>query len=450
MTITATYSPEDNKIRLYASTRLDAETFARVKAAGFSWAPKQELFVAPKWSPSREDLAIELAGEIEPEEMTLAERAQAKAERLDGLAAKRASDANAFRRAAEQIGERFAHGQPILVGHHSERRARKDHERMIAADGKAAKAHNLVGYWLYRAEGVEAHANHKNRGDVRARRIKTLLAELRDIQRDVNHAFLCLRLWERVTDPEMIRKAVGSALATGSLAPMGVYSDLHAEKITPEEARARCIASAEAVAGSSKRRRYIEHTLNRLSYERELLGPVRRYQGEITPVLLQIFAREHGAHKPAGKNVDGETFTLESAVPFPLHLGSGTLLEMTADEWRDLMQSVGYEVPAKTEGPPPILNFRAETVQAVSRNFDRTPCIYRQIALSKAEFGAIHEDGKWVQKSVCGEFRFRTAPDPTHTGPRYSAPRVAVFLTDSKVHAAPESLALADKAESVE
>lgn len=99
-TYTATYSPEDNKLRLYASSRLDAETYERVKAAGFVWAPKQELFVAPKWSPRREDLLIELAGEIEPEEMTLAERAQAKAERLDNLAHKRHREANAFNRAA--------------------------------------------------------------------------------------------------------------------------------------------------------------------------------------------------------------------------------------------------------------------------------------------------------------------------------------------------------------
>ena len=30
----ATYSPEDNKLRLYPDERLDAETYARVKAAG--------------------------------------------------------------------------------------------------------------------------------------------------------------------------------------------------------------------------------------------------------------------------------------------------------------------------------------------------------------------------------------------------------------------------------
>src|SRR5690554_3404611 len=102
-TFTATYSPEDNKLRLYASSRLDAETYQRVKSAGFVWAPKQELFVAPKWTPGREDLLVELAGEIEPEEMTLVERAQAKAERLDALARKRHREANAFQRAAQQL-----------------------------------------------------------------------------------------------------------------------------------------------------------------------------------------------------------------------------------------------------------------------------------------------------------------------------------------------------------
>lgn len=81
--ITATYSVEDNKLRLYSTTRLDQETYEKIKALGFKWAPKQELFVAPKWTPRREDLCIELAGEIEPEETTLAERAEAKAARID-------------------------------------------------------------------------------------------------------------------------------------------------------------------------------------------------------------------------------------------------------------------------------------------------------------------------------------------------------------------------------
>jgi hypothetical protein len=48
-----------------------------VKAAGFRWAPKQDLFVAPMWTPAREDLLIELCGEIDDEDTSLVERGDA-------------------------------------------------------------------------------------------------------------------------------------------------------------------------------------------------------------------------------------------------------------------------------------------------------------------------------------------------------------------------------------
>jgi hypothetical protein len=35
----ATYSPEDNKLRLYSVYRLDSDLYARVREAGFRWAP---------------------------------------------------------------------------------------------------------------------------------------------------------------------------------------------------------------------------------------------------------------------------------------------------------------------------------------------------------------------------------------------------------------------------
>ena len=68
MTYIATYSPDENKLRLYSSTRLDRDLYARVRGAGFIYAPKQELFVAPMWTPEREDLLIELWGENPPQE----------------------------------------------------------------------------------------------------------------------------------------------------------------------------------------------------------------------------------------------------------------------------------------------------------------------------------------------------------------------------------------------
>jgi hypothetical protein len=90
MELTATYSPDDNKLRLYPEGRLDRETYARVKAAGFAWAPKQELFVAPTWTPDREDLLKELCGTIGDEEKSLVQRAEERAERFEDYSERRA------------------------------------------------------------------------------------------------------------------------------------------------------------------------------------------------------------------------------------------------------------------------------------------------------------------------------------------------------------------------
>ena len=59
-TLSATYDPGDNKLRLRSLDRLDEETYARVRAAGFIFAPKQDLFVAPSWTPELEDLLLGL------------------------------------------------------------------------------------------------------------------------------------------------------------------------------------------------------------------------------------------------------------------------------------------------------------------------------------------------------------------------------------------------------
>lgn len=440
ITIEATYSAEDNKLRLYASSRLDEETFARVKAAGFKWAPKQELFVAPMWTPEREDLAIELAGEIEPEGTTMAERAQAKADRLEALADKRERQANAYSRAADELSEAFYMGQPILVGHHSERKARKTQERIHSNMDKAVKATRAIEYWQHKAASVEAHANRKNRNDVRARRIKTLLKDLRDFQRTLNHYALVLDFWTRNDKPEQIKAVIerGIALKTGDLIPWR----MDREGKTPEQIREAAMEHARHVLSNPKRHRWIDHTLGRLSYERAMLGEVERFEGELTPVILQTFAREHGAHKPKAAKVDADLFTLESSAPLPLHIGDGKTLELSGDEWRDLMQSAGYEVPAPKKAPPPILNFRAPHVVGLRPWNGARPEAFDQVEMTKEEYAAINPDNRWVMPSACGQFRFRVGPDPKCTRPAYQRRRVAVFLTDSKQHPAPDGLGM--------
>lgn len=444
-TISATYSPEDNKIRLYASTRLDAETFERVKAAGFHWAPKQELFVAPKWTPDREDLAVELAGEIEPEEMTLAERAAIKADRLDNLAEKRHGEAVSLNQRAEDLSQSFYMGQPILIGHHSERKARKTKERMDSAQGAAIKAEKAANYWLYRATGVERFANMKNNPRTRAGRIKTLLAELRDLQRGINAAHGALEIWDKFTTDEQIRFALGCMSSEMTLAGWTTYSAVDKGDMTPTAARLGAIERANLVISGPKRRRWIDHLLSRLAFERSMLGDVPRYDDELTPVIIQAFAREHGAEKPKCTIAEDGYFLLESPVPLPAHIASECYLELSDDEWRDVMQACGYIVPAKKDAAPPILNLDVAEIQAKSRaSWRGAPEIEFMpvMRVTKAQYSAVGAEYRGTRLSACGTFKFKVASarrlGDTSASAQWNF--VAVFLTDSKAHPLPESM----------
>ena len=371
---TATYSPEDNKIRIYASSRLDAETYARVKEAGFKWAPKQELFVAPRWTPQREDLAIELAGEIEAEEMTLVERAAMKAERLEGLADKRHAQSNAFARRADELSQAFYMGQPILVGHHSERGAHKTQERMHSAMTASVKAEKAAGYWLGRASSAEHYASRKSDPRVRANRIKTLLAELRDLQRGINRAHAALAIWEEITTDEQVRHALGNRDSRELWSGYDLSYKVDKGEITPADARQQCIDGATVAINGPNRRRWIEHILHRLAFERSMLGDLPRYDGELTPVIIQAFIREHGAESPKCTAIAGDVFRLESPVPLPAHIASASSLELSEGDWRDLMQACGYTVPEKkarrASGKPdavPLINPSREQAEQLQR-----------------------------------------------------------------------------------
>lgn len=196
MDYTATYSPEDNKLRLYSLGRLPSDLYARVRAAGFIYAPKQELFVAPMWTPDREDLLLELCGEIGDEDKSLVERAEERADRFRDYSHARAEDADQAHKAVAAIADNIPLGQPILVGHHSERRARKDAERIENGMRRAVKMWETSEYWKDRARGAIGAAKYKERPDVRARRIKKLEAEKRGYERYKAKAQQGLRFWE--------------------------------------------------------------------------------------------------------------------------------------------------------------------------------------------------------------------------------------------------------------
>lgn len=192
---TATYSPEDNKLRLYSFARLGKEDYERFKAAGFKWAPRQELFVAPMWTPGRADLLTETCGDIGDEDTSLVDRAEDRAERFDGYSDKRSADAQAASDGVKAITDGIPFGQPILVGHHSERHARRDAQRIESGMRKTIKMWETSEYWTRRAAGALHHAKYKERPDVRQRRIKKLEATKRKEQKYIKEATALKALW---------------------------------------------------------------------------------------------------------------------------------------------------------------------------------------------------------------------------------------------------------------
>jgi hypothetical protein len=273
--ITATYSPEDNKIRLYATERLDAETYARVKAAGNAWVPKQGLFYAPAWTPQREDLALELAGEIGDEDKSLVERAEERADRFDGYAGRREQDAVSAERSASAIADGIPLGQPILIGHHSQRRAERDAEKIQDATWRAVKMWETSAYWLRRAEGAIAAAKYKEQPEVRVRRIKTIEADRRRQERVVAESTKLAALWEKAGE---ITLEVALSIAgydhirvrePGKSDWSSLWDKLKEGSMSPLDARARALKAHERSIAWAER--WIAHYDNRLAYERAML-----------------------------------------------------------------------------------------------------------------------------------------------------------------------------------
>ncbi|EOO8316271.1 DUF3560 domain-containing protein, partial [Escherichia coli] len=292
----ATYSPDDNKLRLYAVSRLDPETYKKVHDAGFRWAPKQALFVAPAWTPGREDVLLSLAGEIEDEDSTLAERQEARAERFTGYSGKRASESAQALDEVERLAAMIPPGQPILVGHHSERRARRDAQRIENGMKRAVMLFERAEYWEERGRSALLHAKYKERPDVRWRRIKKIEADLRKAEKTIAQSQKYLTMWRAESLDLNMAKLISSHDHISACFPLDTYprpaeksqyegsrslwSALDDDIITTEQAREIAIRCHERQI--QHQQRWVNHYQNRLNYERAMLdesgGVVTRTQ----------------------------------------------------------------------------------------------------------------------------------------------------------------------------
>lgn len=171
---TATYCPEDNKLRLYVG-RVPKEEYLALRAEGWTSTPKQDCDFAATWTPERRDRALAYAGIIEDEDMSPEERAADRAERFAGYREKRLDEAVGH-------ADRYDAG-PSVHGYQSKARAVRAADRHDRIAGKAVDAWDKAEYWQRRTAGVIRHALYSSSPSVRMGRIKTLESDIRKAEK---------------------------------------------------------------------------------------------------------------------------------------------------------------------------------------------------------------------------------------------------------------------------
>ncbi|MGW2882552.1 DUF3560 domain-containing protein [Streptomyces sp. NPDC001233] len=111
------------------------------------------------------------------------ERAEGRAERFSGYADNAAARSDSAYQHGHQIADGIPMGQPILVGHHSERRARRDVERMDHAMRTSISEGEKASYWSGRQRAAEGYEQFRKAPRRTLRRIERLQADLRRVQR---------------------------------------------------------------------------------------------------------------------------------------------------------------------------------------------------------------------------------------------------------------------------
>lgn len=171
----ATYTPEDNKLRLYVG-RVPRDQYDALRAEGWTATPKQSCDFAAVWTVDRKQTAISFAGIIEDEDQGPEDRAADRAERFAGYRDKRLDEATGH-------ADRYDAG-PQVHGYQSAARGERAAARHDRQAGRAVDAWSKAEYWTTRTAGVISHALHLSSPSVRMGRIKTLEAELRKAEAD--------------------------------------------------------------------------------------------------------------------------------------------------------------------------------------------------------------------------------------------------------------------------
>lgn len=444
--MTATYSPQDDKLRLYPASRLDDATYQRVKAQKMQWAPKQQCFYAV-WSTTREDLLLDLCGHIDAEESTREERAADRAARFENYSAKRESEAKQAQNAVDDIAKFIVPGQPILVGHHSERRHRRDIQRMQDGMGKAANLWKTASYWQDRAAASLAHARYLEKPDVRYRRIKKLEAEKRKHEKTIKGQQTGLEKW---SDPDLTRETAltlanyerlfeiyVSVCYTLEKYPrdhdtyegkQSIYHGLERNIIDEKKAAEIMIRLFEQ--SITRNARWIEHLENRIAYEKAMLGEEATKEGGALTESQKWDIQPGGFITASRSYYSGERLPVLRVTKKNGIMQSVSVQSRWGKRIISAEEVTSYDPPTmesaaavkKATAKPPVVNHPGEGFKKMTR----------------AEWADIHQNYKDVRlvraTAEHGPYRYRSAMW-SENGRTVSGP---VFITDQKVVEVPK------------
>nr|WP_114139828.1 DUF3560 domain-containing protein [Klebsiella pneumoniae] len=214
------------------------------------------------------------------------DRQEQRAGRFSDYSDRRAVESEQALAHVDSLASAVPLGQPILVGHHSERRARRHAQKIENGMKRAVMLFERAEYWEQRAQASLRHAKYKERPDVRYRRIKKIEAELRKSQKHIARSEKYMTMWRAQTlDLKMallvsnydhihacftLDKYPRPAEKSQYEGSMSLHSALSEEIITFEQARDIAIRCHERTINHQQR--WVNHYQNRLAYERAMLN----------------------------------------------------------------------------------------------------------------------------------------------------------------------------------
>ncbi|MBD2503890.1 DUF3560 domain-containing protein [Anabaena azotica] len=147
----------------------------------------------------------ELAELLELRRDRFEERRERRAEAYQRLQQKHSQLSNSSYQAAKRIGDMIPFGQPILVGHHSERRHRRDAERIDNNMRKSIEHQNTAEYYAERLAAMESNDSISSDDPDAISKLEARLQELESFQELMKSANKIIRK-KNLTDAQKVEQ----------------------------------------------------------------------------------------------------------------------------------------------------------------------------------------------------------------------------------------------------